>query len=150
MCVYIGLIETNKIKAIKLIEGKDLDHTGKSLFNNFETTDEVNKLIELGTLYSYNSNLGEKVNWKIEPDFSQKHILNSQCVAFHRDLDQELEILEFNTLDEFNKAIEKSEEYCYMFEDKTQKWLYLDHNTNTYKYMEDYFDNRFSTKYEFM
>lgn len=97
----IGYIENDIIIYTYLHYDGYPEHTGKVLYEKYNTTDKVKELIKLGWLES------------IDTD---------DVVAFHRDKGwdfNEVQPETVNTLNEFTKT-----EFNYLFDTKTEKWKF--------------------------
>ncbi|MCK5612701.1 hypothetical protein KAR91_63095 [Candidatus Pacearchaeota archaeon] len=94
------------------------DHNGEILKNNYFTYAKMEKLIKLGGI----SILGEKIGKKTDFNKSAK----GQCVAYHRDRGEELEIITLSPVDPFSVVMDQyNAEYIYVM-DKNGNLKYSD------------------------
>lgn len=97
----IGYIENNIITYTYLHYDGYPEHTGKILYEEYNTTDKVKELIKLGWLES---------------------IDKGEVISFHEDKGwgyNEIQPETVNTLNEFIKL-----EFNYLFDTKTEKWKF--------------------------
>ena len=92
------------------------DRVGVTLYCNYKTDEKVNMLISLGALSSLGREIGEKVDF----DKTDAYETGSQCVAYFRDDDQDLEINESSSLNDACPF-----EFAYLWQNG--KWIYY-HN----------------------
>lgn len=98
---HIGYIENDIIKYTYLHHDGYPEHTGKILYEEYNTTDKVKNLIALGYLDS---------------------IDNGEVIPFHKNENGdyiEIPAETVNTLNEFTKL-----EFNYLFDTKTKKWKF--------------------------
>lgn len=97
----IGYIENNIITYTYLHYDEYPEHTGKILYEEYNTTDKVKELINLGWLES---------------------IDKGEVISFHEDKGwdfNEVKPETVNSLNEFTKL-----EFNYLFDTKTEKWKF--------------------------
>ena len=72
------------------------DWTGVILHKYYNTEEKIKELISLGAL----SSLGPEIGTQIDMDdpFAYREVMNKQCIAYHRDRNDDLEINETNSL----------------------------------------------------
>lgn len=91
-----------------------LDHVGRILNTFYRDPQMVSKLIALGGI----SSLGKFIGDKIDFDKSHEEKYKDQCVAYHRDRGEDLEIMNF-TLD---RPGDFDIDYVYMYDHTTCLW----------------------------
>ena len=98
---HIGYIENGIITYTYLHYDGYPEHTGKILYEEYNSTDKLKELIKLGWLESIDT---------------------GEVIAFHRDKGwdfNEVQPETVNTLNEFTKT-----EFNYIFDTKTEKWKF--------------------------
>ena len=104
----IGIYENGAVKSIYCHWDGYIEHNGEILFKHYDTTDKVEELIMLGDLSCLDTSIGVKTDFNApEPN---------QCIAYHRDRGEELNI---RASDE--ESMKNWEEYNYLF--KNGVWL---------------------------
>lgn len=94
-----------------------VSNNGVLLFAYYDTAEKVADLIALGGISSLRGEIGEKHDF----DDSKISRQNDWCTAYHRDRDEELDVIHAETEDEFWKA-SIGTEYWYLFKDG-QWWV---------------------------
>ena len=90
---------------------------GKILLDNYKNIEKIKALIELGSISSLGSEIGE------QQDFNNRETQNKEwTLAYHRDRGEELVIREY---DDIPSWIDDMEEYAYLW--NGEDWLVNDH-----------------------
>ena len=90
---------------------------GKILLDNYKNIEKIKALIELGSISSLGSEIGE------QQDFNNRETQNKEwTLAYHRDRGEELVIREYNDIPSW---IDDMEEYAYLWDGND--WLVNDH-----------------------
>jgi len=90
---------------------------GKILLDNYKNIEKIKALIELGSISSLGSEIGE------QQDFNNRETQNKEwTLAYHRDRGEELVIREYNDIPSW---IDDMEEYAYLWNGR--EWLVIDH-----------------------
>lgn len=110
-----------------------LSGVGKTLLENYNTEEKVNRLFELGQLSCLKKNIDPNPNLKHTFDYPQK----DTCIAYHRDRCDEWEdckpiILRAILLKDFeNKFMKYQEEFNYFW--KNGRWRYREDYSKNYR-----------------
>lgn len=96
-----------------------IENNGEILYNYYNTPAKVNELINLGFL----SSLGEKIGHQV--DFNDYDSHKGQCVAYHRDRGEDLEI-HTGTIDDLRGW----QEYNYLYDSNKREWFVEDGYTD--------------------
>lgn len=97
------------------------EHNGLILFNEYQDLNKINSLIKLGAI----SYLGENV----EPCTDQNHSFKDPCdgvvIAYCRDRGERKCVIDHarNISDFFKNSVSFNEEYVYLYDENTCKWL---------------------------
>ena len=105
-----------------------LSHNGNVLLNHYNTPEKVKELIALGDLSILDKNIGEKIDFE-DSELREK---NEQCLAYHRDREEDYFIKIYHSDEDFRKNSQTGE-YDYLFDETTSKWSY---KTGSYEYEE--------------
>ena len=129
----IGIFEDGKVKSIYCHWDGYVAHNGVILNRYYTTSEEVNELIALGDLSTLGKRIGEKVDFnKMSFDAIYREKYDGQCVAYHRDRGEDLNIMTSSIRD-----IKDAEEYNYLF--KGGKWYVSSYETvNEFEPLNDY------------
>lgn len=100
------------------------DGVGETLKKHYTDKNKINKLIDLGSL----SYLGEKIEAPVESKHSFNNPVPDVTVAYHRDRNEDLDIIEIKTNDlstAFDKYLngKNFEQFNYIY--KNGEWLTL-------------------------
>lgn len=93
----------------------DISWNGIVLNKCYKNIDKINELINLGSLSSLDAEIGE------ETDFNNP--AENQCVAYHRDRGEDLEIQQYKNEKE---VINQYYEYVYIYDMHDSKWYCCD------------------------
>lgn len=113
---------TGQLEGIYCHFDGDLQGVGYLLDTFYNNPDTVTSLIALGSLSSLGKTLGEKI------DFDNRHDPQyaNQCVAYHRDRGEKLEIMHY--ADQSLMHSDFDIDYTYMYDHKTKKWYVREDN----------------------
>ena len=93
-----------------------LSYVGRILESNYKTEDEVEKLINMGDMSSIGEEIGQQVDFdKMCSNMKYIEEHKGQCVFYHRDRGEDLEITEMS-----EDELAHCEEYNYLF--RKGKW----------------------------
>ena len=87
-----------------------LDHNGVILSAHYSNRKKLDRLIKLGSLSALRKNTGKKV------DFDTYARPTEQCIAYHRDRGEDLQINHYDSLADYY-ANGQEDEYDYLFND---------------------------------
>ena len=124
----IGYIENGKTKSIYCHWDGYINHNGVILGTFYKTLEEVKELVELGDLSVLGKRIGEKVDFNkmsIDPIYREKY--DGQCVAYHRDREEDLCISTMSIVE-----LEHDQEFNYLF--NNGQW-YVSCNANNYTFI---------------
>ena len=114
---YIAMQTENGYKGIYCHNDGSPKINGKILLNSYQNHEKVKKLINLGAVSCIDENIGSQISF----NDLKKRRENKQCVAYHRDRGDALQIHEFKSRKELiNHAQDWYADYIYIFEDG--KW----------------------------
>ena len=117
----IGYIENDTITYTYLHYDGYPKHTGKILYEEFNTTDKVKELVELGYV-----------------EFIDK----DEVISFHEDKGYDFDTVSPQITDSLNRFVEC--EFNYLFDTKTEKWRFY---TNLGEFdLETEYNNKFVRK----
>ena len=111
---FIINADKDPIQGIYLHHEGSLNFAGVTLYNNYKNRAKVNELIALGDLSVLRDNIGTKTQYR--------NPAPNQCVAYHRDAEEDLEISKFTDMAEVE---ELSKMYSYVYIWKNKQWQYL-------------------------
>lgn len=137
---FIGKIEKNgTITGISCHWDGDIEHNGKLLAEYYTTRDKVDELIALGNLSVLGPAIGHKINLNNEQEYSAH--MDKQCIAYHRDRNDVLEIHTNENLTELCECYP----YVYIYT-KLDDWLvyYDEREQMLYDALELYCDDKTS------
>jgi hypothetical protein len=99
-------------------------HNGKILQENYKTLEQVNALLELGSLSILGEVLGKKV------DFNRAFEHRGQCIAYGRDRGEtEITTKSQLSMDFADCQNHYSQEYTYLFDEFTNMWFIAEDNS---------------------
>ena len=114
---FIGMIEDHVIRGIYChFDGYIQDGVGQKLFENYQNDDKIRELINLGAI----SFLEAEVNPTDKHTFDNPQ--SGVTVAYHRDRGEDLDIDEFDNINDFDAYIAKSW-YDYIYLRFNGKWF---------------------------
>jgi hypothetical protein len=117
--------QTGKVRSIYCHYDGYPSNNGRILLEHFQTQEKVESLIELGSISSLNKNA--------EIPEGVTHSFNNPAkgivVAYHRDRDEDLVILDHDSVEDFVKS--DIEEYGYIFT-AAGEWLFANGHQGAY------------------
>lgn len=120
------------VKSIYCHFDGDLQHVGKTLFNDYSDREKLEKLIELGNISSLGS--------KIRPETDEKHSFDNPAenvtVAYHRDRGDALKIGTYPNVEDFFENGFTGVLYLYCLT-KENIWLTCRHGSNNVSILKE-------------
>lgn len=134
---FIGKIEKDgTITGISCYEAGDIEHDGKCLAEYYATRDKVDELIALGNLSVLGPTIGHKIDFNNEREYGAH--MDKQCIAYHRDRNDVLEIHTNENLTELCECYP----YVYIYSELDNWLVYYDEREQMlYDALELYCDN---------
>ena len=134
---FIGKIENDgTITGISCHWDGDIEHNGKLLAKYYTTRDKVDELIALGNLSVLGPTIGHKINLDNEREYGAH--MDKQCIAYHRDRNDDLEIHTNENLTELCECYP----YVYIYTELDNWLVYYDEREQMlYDALELYCDN---------
>lgn len=134
------LSKDGKVKEIYCHWDGYMEHNGTILAKHYTDPKKVKELISLGALSFLGEEIIDKIvekygfdyryNPEAQKEFSEEE-LNSykSTVAYHRDRGEDLEIFEYNNINDFLKSIKKYgvREFTYLFVESEAQWYLLEY-----------------------
>lgn len=130
---YIGIKEGTTIRAIYCHYDGYISEVGMKLKKYYKDLATVTKLIDLGSISTLGSTIGEKVDFDKYTSFINMYELEKsgkqlQTVAYHRDRGESLEILDFDSINSYIEFA-KSEGDIYLYD---KVWYHYDEDNNSF------------------
>lgn len=98
------------------------EHHLPILNENYDTPEKVQELLALGNI----SVLAPRVAPNPDENHSFDHPVSGVVIAYHRDRGEELETCTARSRKEFEKYVDDSVSYGYLFEESTGEWICYD------------------------
>lgn len=112
-------METGKVRSVYCHFDGYPEGVGKTLVEHYQDREKVEKLIGLGALSVLGETIGRKVKFDGFKDTGR------QCLAYHRDRGEPLDIGEHDSVEAFyQEATEGWEEYAYLY--RQGVWFYTE------------------------
>ena len=90
---------------------------GRTLVDNYKTPEKVSELIDLGSLSVLGNTIGKKIEFN---SYGNNENDYNQCLAYHRDRGEKLEIMHETNLDVNKMSYWIS--YVYLYDHCTKTW----------------------------
>jgi hypothetical protein len=117
--------QTGKVRSIYCHWDGYPSNNGRILLEHFQTQEKVESLIELGSISSLNKNV--EIPEGVTHSFDNP--ADDVVVAYHRDRDEDLVILDHDSVEDFVKS--DIEEYGYIFT-AAGEWLFANGHQGAY------------------
>lgn len=117
---YIGLESTDgSIQGIYCHFDGYIEHNGLLLNDYYQDVNKVKSLIKLGHISTLGINIGHKTDFE-KPDVEH----DEQCIAYHRDGGEDLEIWEFKNRSKLNEEYyDMGVDFVYLYSETDRKWF---------------------------
>lgn len=112
--------EKQPIRGIYVHFDDYLDYMKPRLLQHYNTSEKVDELMNLGDLSILDDNIGAKIDFE---DYQTRQD-NHQCLAYHRDRNENLNIEEYPNTQKTIEELSDREEFVYMFDHATQTWTW--------------------------
>lgn len=125
----IGILKDGKVRQVYCHCDGYIEHNGYILFSHYNSSDKVEKILELGDL----SFLTKQLEPTGEHSFDDPE--GGVTVAYHRDRGEKLNEPKEMTIDEYKEYLKDSWcEFAYLYDTRNDTWLYA---KSDWDYLDD-------------